>query len=119
MQNAISDGASLLTWRQDSFAFAETYDDVAGRYKGLRDGQGVSLTDAHAPGLVVKPEVAAKQTDAERVAPTPGGVRAYFAVSRPRPVRAKHGPRKTSTFTHVRIRRSQTLRSPPQTRPDD
>ncbi len=71
--NAISDGVSLLTWRQDSFAFAESYDDGAGRFKGLRGGQMVSLIDAHAQGLLVKPDVAAKQMDAERVVPTPGG----------------------------------------------
>lgn len=31
------------------------------------------LTDAHAPGLVVKPDVANRQLDAERATPTPGG----------------------------------------------
>ncbi len=32
----------------------------------------MTLPDAHAPGLVVKPDVAARQVDAERAAPPPG-----------------------------------------------
>ena len=69
--DAIRDGVNLLTWRQDSFAFADSFDEGAGRYQGLRGGTMVTLADAHAPGLVVKPEVAARQLDAER-APPPG-----------------------------------------------
>ncbi len=72
---AIRDGVSLFTWVQDSFGFADSYDEAAGRYKGLRGGQMVSLSDAHSPGLAVKPDVAAKQMDAERAAqqpPVPG-----------------------------------------------
>jgi hypothetical protein len=71
--NAIIDGVNLLTWSQDSFGFADSFDEVAGRYQGLRGGQLVTLVDAHAPGLVVKPDVASKQLDAERVAPATGG----------------------------------------------
>jgi hypothetical protein len=74
--DAIRDGVTLLTWMQDSFAFAESFDEGEGRYRGLRGGQMVMLADAHAPGLVVKSEVASKQLDAERVIPispgTPG-----------------------------------------------
>jgi len=66
---AIGDGVSLLTWPQDSFGFADSFDETAGRYKGLRGGQLVTLADANAPGLVVKSDVAARQMDAER-APT-------------------------------------------------
>jgi predicted AAA+ superfamily ATPase len=65
--DAIRDGVTLLTWMQDSFAFAESFDEGEGRYRGLRGGQMVTLVDAHAPGLVVKPEVASKQMAAERV----------------------------------------------------
>ena len=70
--DAIRDGVTLLTWMQDSFAFAESFDEGEGRYRGLRGGQMVTLVDAHAPGLVVKPEVANKQMAAERAIP-PGG----------------------------------------------
>jgi hypothetical protein len=67
--HAISDGVNLLTWTQDGFAFADSFDEAAGRYQGLRAGQMVMLADAHMPGLVVKPEVAAKQTQCGARAP--------------------------------------------------
>jgi predicted AAA+ superfamily ATPase len=70
---AIADGVSLLTWSQDSFGFADSFDDAAARYKGLRGGTVVMMADAHSPGLVVKPDVASRQMDAERVAPAPVG----------------------------------------------
>ncbi|MBK6974203.1 MAG: DUF499 domain-containing protein [Sterolibacteriaceae bacterium] len=66
--HAIGDGASLLTWSQDSFGFADSFDEAAGRYKGLRGGTMVMLNDVHAPGFLVKPDVARAQLDAERVA---------------------------------------------------
>ena len=71
--NAISDGVNLLTWRQDGFAFADCFDEVKGRYQGLRAGQMVTLADAHVPGLVVKPEVAVRQLDIERLAVATAG----------------------------------------------
>lgn len=62
---AIQEGVALLTWHKDSFAFADSYDETTGRYRGLRAGQQVSLAP-HAPkGLVVKPEVARAQLEAE------------------------------------------------------
>src|SRR5262249_46638520 len=45
----------------------------AGRYRGLRGGQQVSIPDGDAPGLLVRPEVARKQMDAE-IATTAHGV---------------------------------------------
>jgi predicted AAA+ superfamily ATPase len=72
--HAISDGAGLLTWSQESFGFADSYDEAAGRYKGLRGGTMLMLTDALSPALVVRPEVAGRQIDAERATPpTPPG----------------------------------------------
>jgi predicted AAA+ superfamily ATPase len=68
---AITEGTALLTWAQDSFAYADSFDEAAGRYRGLRCQQRVSLTDADAPGLLVKPEVARKQLEAEAI-PPPG-----------------------------------------------
>ncbi len=67
--HAISDGVNLLTWSQDSFGLADNFDDAAGRYKGLRGGTMVHLSDPHFTGLVVKPEAASRQMDAERAAP--------------------------------------------------
>jgi hypothetical protein len=69
---AIRGGFSLLTWEKDSFAYAESYDEEAGRYRGLRGGRQVLVVDADAPGLLVKSEIARKQLDAEtRPEPTP------------------------------------------------
>ena len=68
--HAISDGLSMMVWAQDAFGFADSYDDVAGRYLGLRGGTLVHLNDPHSPALVVKSDVAIKQMDAE-LAPPP------------------------------------------------
>ena len=55
-----------MTWEQDSFAYADGYDDGAGRYRGLQSGPRGALTDSD-PGLLVRPEVARKQMNAEVV----------------------------------------------------
>ena len=52
LRGAVRDGFSSLTWDQDSFA----YDETAKRYRGLRGGQNVSVTDDDA-GLLVRSEV--------------------------------------------------------------
>ena len=69
---SIRDGVSLLTWEHDTFAYAESFDEGAGRYRGLRVGEGIELRDASAPGLLVKPAVARQQLDTE-VKPPPNG----------------------------------------------
>ena len=66
---AVRSGLSLLTWEQDSFAYAESYDEVAGRYRGLQTMQNISLSQG-GPGLIVRPDVARRQLDAE-TAPVP------------------------------------------------
>src|SRR4030095_5859853 len=50
--SAIRDGFGLLTWEQDSFAYAEGYDEVAKRYRGLRGGQNVAVSGSDAGFLV-------------------------------------------------------------------
>ena len=85
---AIRGGFSLLTWEKDSFAYAESYDEGAGRYRGLRGGQQVLVVDADSPGLLVKSEIARKQLDAEtKPEPTPRltGLRATPARTWTRP----------------------------------
>jgi predicted AAA+ superfamily ATPase len=62
---SIRDGLGLLTWSKDSFAFAESFDEVAGRYRGLRCGQMVAVSVDDTTSLLVKPEIAQKQTDTE------------------------------------------------------
>ena len=66
---AMRDGLGLLTWPTDSFAYAESYDETTGRYRGLRSGQTVSLS-ADSAGLLVKPDVARRQMN-EEVSPPP------------------------------------------------
>ncbi|HUQ70192.1 MAG TPA: DUF499 domain-containing protein, partial [Planctomycetaceae bacterium] len=67
---AVCEGAAMLTWEQDAFAFADSYDEEAGRYRGLRCMQSVSLPDADSPGLLVKSSVALRQSEAERATKT-------------------------------------------------
>ena len=69
--NAIREGLSLLTWVQDAFGLADSFDESADRYRGLRGGQLVSIDDTDTPGLLVKPEVARKQMDTEKEEPIP------------------------------------------------
>jgi hypothetical protein len=74
---AICEGLALITWEKDSYAYAESFDEVEGRYRGLRVGEQVHITDTDAPGLLVKPEIARQQIDAERATipgPAPGEV---------------------------------------------
>lgn len=68
---AIRDGVALLTWETDTFAYAESHDEAAARYRGLRGGQMVVLTPG-SPGLLVKPDVARRQLNAEAPGPGPG-----------------------------------------------
>jgi hypothetical protein len=65
--DAIGDGLSLLTWEQDTFAYADSYDETSRRYRGLRYGQRVTLTDTGS-GMLVKPEAASRQIAAEAAA---------------------------------------------------
>jgi hypothetical protein len=62
---AIRDGLGLLLWHQDSFAYADRFDEAAGRYVGLRSGQMVPLSAESLSGLLVRPDVARKQQEAE------------------------------------------------------
>jgi hypothetical protein len=72
LMNAVADGVALLTWEQDSFAYAEGYDEATGRYQGLRVAQQVRLLPEAPQGILVKPEVASRQLQKEGVLPGPG-----------------------------------------------
>ncbi|MCZ7570815.1 MAG: Swt1 family HEPN domain-containing protein [Ardenticatenaceae bacterium] len=61
---AIRDGLALLTWQADTFAYAESYDEGAARYRGVRGGQLVTVTP-ESSGLLVKPDIARHQLDTE------------------------------------------------------
>jgi hypothetical protein len=81
---------SRVTWESETFAYADYWDEKRQRYVGLQAGQGVrvALDDR---SLVVKPDVAAAQMQADREAQgaataAPGGgpaVGAAAATARP------------------------------------
>jgi hypothetical protein len=62
---AVANGARLFTWEAEGFAYADSYDESAGRYRGLVAGEPPSVAIT---GLVVKPEVATAQFAKEKAA---------------------------------------------------
>jgi hypothetical protein len=60
---AVREGVALLTWEADAFAYADSFDESTGRYRGLRGGQALTLGPSETQGLIVKPEAACKQFD--------------------------------------------------------
>jgi predicted AAA+ superfamily ATPase len=62
---AVRDGLGLLTWNQDSFAYADSFDETLGRYRGLRCGQIVNVSMDNSAGMLVKSESALKQQESE------------------------------------------------------
>lgn len=76
LTNSIRDGAGRMMWETESFAIAERWDEVHARYVGLVAGDvGRLVLDGST--LVVKPEVARRQMDADAAVraaqPPPGG----------------------------------------------
>jgi predicted AAA+ superfamily ATPase len=66
LAQAIESGLGLLTWEQDSFAYADSYDEGAGRYRGLQYGRRIDVGDIETTSaLLIKPDVARRQIDAE------------------------------------------------------
>jgi hypothetical protein len=96
--SAIRDGVGLLTWEKDSFAYADDFDEKAGRYRGLRHGQLASLSSASPTGLLVRPEIAKQQLELETKAPSNEGAQKPDDPrpdpEPPRPGLPKHGPRR-------------------------
>ncbi len=70
--DAIAEGLGLLTWDRESFAYADGWDEAGQRYQALRCGQHVAVTE-DSTGILVKPEPARRQYDAERTTGTPAG----------------------------------------------
>jgi predicted AAA+ superfamily ATPase len=62
---AIQEGLRLLTWSQDSFAYADSFDEAGSRYRGLRCGEMVNISADNLSGLLIRPDVALKQHQAE------------------------------------------------------
>jgi hypothetical protein len=96
---AVRDGLELLTWEKDSFAYADDFDDKAGRYRGLRQGKIATSSGNTPTGLLVRPEVAKQQLDAE-IKPPAGPTQGDQEIKGPRvepplpPAPPKQGPRR-------------------------
>ena len=69
---AIQDGLGLLLWTDESFAYADSFDEASSRYRGLRCGREVPLLSPESDGLLVKPAAAIAQQEAEPAAPATG-----------------------------------------------
>jgi predicted AAA+ superfamily ATPase len=95
---AISEGVALLTWEQDGFAFTDSFDESQGRYRGLRGGQAISLGDADVAGLLVKPDVARRQMEVDRVPPEPPPIDPVDDKEGAPPPDPKHTPRQPKRF---------------------
>jgi len=103
---AIRDGLGLLLWTQDSFAYADSFDEAADRYRGLRCGQHVNVSRDNLTGLLVRPDRAVKQqeTDAAAVAAaTPSGATAPAGSSTV--VRPRSGTAGTTTVVAAKPKR--------------
>ena len=90
---AIRSGLGFMTWEQDSFAYADGYDDEAKRYRGLQPGLRGALSD-NDPGLVVHPKVARRQMDSEIATPAPPaeGDETIYVQNPPRPGEVRELP---------------------------
>ena len=71
LTEAIQEGVALLSWQQDGFAFADSYDETAKRYRGLRFGQHIVVAPDNQSAVLVKPEAAQRQIEAEKAPPPP------------------------------------------------
>lgn len=65
LTEVISRGIGNLAWRSDKFAYAVAYDVKAGRCRGLTASAAITVRTDDS-GLVVHPEAAARQLDAEQ-----------------------------------------------------
>lgn len=93
---AVKDGLRLLTWSVESFAYADGYDAERGRYLGLRTGDApVDLSK----GLLVQPDAASRQLEAERVIAEPAPVN---PTSTDEPASGETEPRPTPTPSQPR-----------------
>jgi predicted AAA+ superfamily ATPase len=98
LAGAVEDGVGLLLWANDSFAYADSYGEADARYRGLRGGQRVTVSADGPDGLLVRPEVARRQLEAERPEPQKAGAPSPQPPSgerpAPEPPKPATGPRR-------------------------
>jgi hypothetical protein len=63
--DAVNSGPNQMVIDKDGFAYADGFDEALGRYRGLLMHQPGRVVDPLGPGLLVKPEVARRQLQAE------------------------------------------------------
>jgi hypothetical protein len=106
---SIQDGLGLLLWQQDSFAYADNYDEASERYRGLRCGRLANISEANLSGLLVRPEPAYKQYEADTAAAhaaaagTTGGTAATSTGNGPAPAITK--PEKPAPAESPKLKR--------------
>ena len=71
--DSLREGIALLTWHNETFAYADGFDEATGRYIGLRAKELIPLSAEGASGMIVRREIARRQLD-ETVAPSPDPV---------------------------------------------
>jgi hypothetical protein len=107
LSKAVQDGCGLLLWSQESFAYADSYDEGAGRYRGLRAGQTIPVPDSDSPALVVRPDVGRRQLDT--TAPPPKPAEGGDADGKPGPEGPAGGPQPMPKSAPKRFHGSVTL----------
>lgn len=63
---AIRDGINRTTWNPETFGYADRWDEASKRYIGLQYGRALQV-HLDAQSVLVKPEAAARQIEADRV----------------------------------------------------
>jgi hypothetical protein len=72
---ALRDGVARLTWQTETFAYADRWDQTKKRYGGLQAGREIrALMDGQS--VLVKPDIAAAQLDADRATREPASATA-------------------------------------------
>jgi predicted AAA+ superfamily ATPase len=92
LAEAVQNGVASTTWEQDAFAYADARDEAADRYVGLVAGSVPSVL-VDGVSVVVKPEAARRQLDAEAPAPVPKGEPAPEPPTAPGPGEPAPAPR--------------------------
>jgi len=65
LKYSIESGVNLLSWRKDTFGYADSFDKEQNRFKGLRAGSYISIS-LEGGGMLVKPEVCYAQLEIEK-----------------------------------------------------
>ena len=92
LARAVSDGLALLTWESETFALAEGHDEATGRYRGLQAGGRRIDVPPESAVLLVRPDVARRQLDAEARLSAPASPEAGAGVGDPGGLGVGTGP---------------------------